>query len=190
MIKGEDILIGTLAITAGLLAILLLGEKIENKELQEENKKLRKDKFKLLKESLKENEKLTPEVKRQIEDLIIQYENSYPQVSSELKDVLDQILAGKDIKAIRDLAKIIENFLKERYSKDPKFAKLNRVTLKPLIEYAKEIKFFNEKQYNTACILHQFRNEESHELAVKDTENMKMAALLGGIEIIILLRSV
>ena len=51
------------------------------------------------------------------------------------------------------------------------------------------MKLFNEKTYNAACILHQFRNEESHELAVEDSENMKMAALLGGIEIIILLRT-
>ena len=91
---------------------------------------------------------------------------------------------------IHELAKIIENLLKERYHKEPRFLKVKKITLKHLIDYAKEFKLFNDKMYNAACILHQFRNEESHELAVKDSENMKMLALLGGIEIIVKLKSV
>ena len=118
---------------------------------------------------------------------IEEFKFKHPKVSIELKEVLEQIIEGKDIKAIRDLAKIIENLLKEKYKNEPRFAKLKRITLKPLIDYAKEMCLFNDKLYNAACILYQFRNEESHELAVTDTENMKMVALLGGIEIIVLL---
>ncbi|HBG69823.1 MAG: hypothetical protein A2W93_00395 [Bacteroidetes bacterium GWF2_43_63] len=187
--KSKEFIIGTLAIVAAIFALLLFSERNQNKKLREENRDLGEDKFKLLKESINQNKGLTPEVKNQIENLISHFKSTHPKVSSELKDVLDQIQNGKDIKAIRDLAKIIENLLKEKYQTEPRFAKLKRITLKPLIEHAKEMCLFNDKLYNAACILHQFRNEESHELAVQDSENIKMAALLGGIEIIVIIKA-
>lgn len=187
--SGKNLLIGVLIITAGIFIYLFFEEKERNKKLLLKNTDLQNDRLKLLQENLNINKEITPEVKRQLLALIDQYESKHQKVSIELKDVLEQIQEGKDIKAIRDLAKIIENLLKEKYQNEPRFAKLKRITLKPLIEYAKEMSLFNEKLYNAACILHLFRNEESHELAVTDTENMKMVALLGGIEIIVLLKA-
>ena len=187
--KGKDVLIGALVITAGVFIYLFFDERERNKKLLLKNTDLQNDKLNLLKENLNINKEITPEVKRQLLALIEEYKSKHPKVSIELKDVLEQIQEGKDIKAIRDLAKIIENLLKEKYQNEPSFAKLKRITLKPLIEYAKEMSLFNDKLYNAACILHLFRNEESHELAVSDTENMKMVALLGGIEIIVLLNA-
>lgn len=187
--KGKDVLIGTLGVVALIFICLFFDERDENKKLQKKNEALRDDKLKLLNEKLSGDDEITPEVKRQLNTLIEKYKETHPDVSTELKDVLGQIKEGRDIKAIRDLAKIIENLLKEKYQREPRFTKSKRITLKPLIDYAKELKFFNEKLYSAACILHQFRNEESHELAVKDSENIKMAALLGGIEIIVLLKA-
>jgi hypothetical protein len=178
-----------LAIVAIVFIYLFFDERQKNNKLLEENADLQNDKLKLLKENLSVNKEITPEVKKQLLALIEEYKSKHPKVSIELKNVLEQIIDGKDVKAIRDLAKIIENLLKEKYQYEPKFAKHKRISLKALIEHAKELSFFNDKLYNAACILHHFRNEESHELAVTETENMKMVALLGGIEIIVLLNA-
>jgi len=152
--KGKDVLIGALVITAGVFIYLFFDERERNKKLLLKNADLENDKLNLLKENFINNKEITPEVKRQLLALIEEYKSRHPKVSIELKDVLEQIQEGKDIKAIRDLAKIIENLLKEKYQNEPRFAKLKRITLKPLIDYAKEMSLFNDKLYNAACILH------------------------------------
>jgi hypothetical protein len=182
--KGKDIAITVLAVVAGVFAVLFIAQKIENIELRKKNEDLFEDKLKLLRETLKNKKSISPEILDQINKLIDYFKINKPSVSKELADILIQIQNGQDIKAIRDLAKIIENLLKERFKNEPRFSKLKIISLKSLIEFAKESKLFNDKLYYSACILHQFRNEESHELAVQDSENMKLTALLGGLEII------
>ena len=182
--KGKDIAITVLVVVAGVFAILFIAEKFENIDLRKKNEDLLEDKLKLLRETLKNKKSVGPEIIEQINRLIEYYRKNKPTVSKELADVLIQIQNGQDIKAIRDLAKIIENLLKERFKDEPRFSKMKIIPLKSLIEFAKESKLFNDKLYHSACILHQFRNEESHELAVQDSENMKLTALLGGLEII------
>jgi L-cysteine desulfidase len=187
--KGKDLLLGTFGFIAVIFIVLFFDEKEKNKLLINSNEDLKKDKFKLIEDSINKNKSLTPEVKNQIEKLILEFKNSHPDVSYELRTVLEQIKNGYEIKAIRDLAKIIENLLREKYQNESHFSNAKRITLKPLIDYAKDVNFFNKKLFNVACILHQFRNEESHELNVKDSENIKMAAILGGIEIILFIKA-
>jgi hypothetical protein len=182
--KGKDVAITVLVVVAGIFAALFIVEKLDNIELKKKNDDLLEDKLKLLRETLDKKNAISPEIKTQIEKLIEYYQKHKPSVSHELRDVLLQIQNGQDVKAIRDLAKIIENLLKDKFRNEPRFINMKVITLKPLIEFAKETKLFNEKLYHSACILHQFRNEESHELAVQDTENMKLTALIGGLEII------
>lgn len=181
--KGKDIAITVLVTVAGVFFILFIAEKLENGLLKKKNEDLMEDKLRLLRESLKNKTKLNPEILSQIERLIQYYKRNKP-ISKELTDVLDQIQNGHDIKGIRDLAKIIENLLKDKFKEEPKFSSHKRIPLKSLIDHAKEINFFNEKMYHSACILNQFRNDECHKLAVEDTENMKISALLCGLEII------
>lgn len=182
--KGKDIAITTLVIVAGIFAMLFIAEKLENIELRKKNDDLLEDKLKLLRETLKNKKSISPEIIDQISKLIEYFRKNKPSISKELSDVIIQIQNGQDIKAIRDLAKIIENLLKDKFKNEPRFLKLKYISLKALIEFAKESNLFNDKLYHSACILHQFRNEESHELAVQDSENMKLTALLGGLEII------
>jgi hypothetical protein len=187
--KGKDIAITALAIVAGIFVVLFITEKVENARLLKKNDDLQDDKLKLLKDNLESKKAISPEIKNQINKLIEFYRSTHPSVSEELTEILTQIQSGQEIKAIRDLAKIIENLLREKYRNEPKFSGLKRITLKPLIEYAREVHFLNEKLYHSACILCQFRNQESHELAVKDTDNMKLTALLAGLEIIFLIKT-
>lgn len=187
--KGKDIAITALVIVSGVFLLLFFLESEDNKKLREKNDDLQEDKLKLLKDRIDNAPEISTELKNQIQKLIKFYNTSHPSVSKELKDVLIEIQNGQDVKAIRDLAKIIENLLKAKYKSEERFCNAKHIPLKHLIEYAKEKCFFNEKQHKAACILHDFRNQESHELAVDDTENMKMMALLGGIELIFLFKS-
>lgn len=187
--KGKDIAITALIIVSGVFLLLLFMERNDNKNLREKNDDLQEDKLKLLKDRIDNSTEISTELKKQIKKLIGYYNTTHPDVSKELKDVLIEIQNGQDVKAIRDLAKIIENLLKAKYKSEERFSNTKYIPLKLLIEYAKEKCFFNEKQHKAACILHDFRNQESHELAVDDTENMKMMALLGGIELIFLFKA-
>lgn len=187
--KGKDIAITALVIVSGVFLLSFFIERDDNKKLRQKNDDLQEDKLKLLKDRIESSPEISTELKNQIQKLIKFYNKSHPDVSKELKDVLIEIQNGQDVKAIRDLAKIIENLLKAKYKSEVRFCNSKHIPLKHLIEYAKEKCFFNEKQYKAACILRDFRNQESHELAVEDTENMKMIALLGGIELILLFKS-
>lgn len=182
--KGKNIAITVLAVVAGVFLILFIKEKKESSELKKRNDDLLQDNLKLLRETLLNRKSVNPDILSQIDRLITYFQNKRPAISKELTDILLQIQNAQEIKAIRDLAKIIENLLKDKYKNEPRFHKSKTITLKPLIDFAKETMFFNDKIYHSACILHQFRNEESHELAVQDSDNMKLSALLGGLEII------
>lgn len=182
--KGKDIALGTVTIVAGILIYLLISEKALNKLKEKEIKNLKKEKKDLLLKSLNNKEQIPNEIKRQIIELINNYNGVEDDICNELISVLELIEIGQEIKAIKDLTKIIENLLKEKYEKENDSKSKKFVPLAKLIDYAKESNFFNQKEYNTACILRDFRNEESHNLNVTDTRNMIMASMLGGIELI------
>jgi hypothetical protein len=138
----------------------------------------------LLKQSLKNKNQIPEDIISQILTLINEYKGIEEDIYNELLGVLDLIKVGQEIKAIKDLTKIIENLLKDKYKNEEKFKGQKFVPFAKLIEYAKELEFFNLKEYNIACILRDFRNEESHQLNVTDTRNMINIALVGGIELI------
>ena len=177
-----------LSLIAGILIFVL----IEDKKKLNANKKriddLELDRLKLIQESLK-NSNLTNEVKNQISKLITDYENLDENVTNELISILSLIEINQEEKAIKDLAKIVENILFDKFKKEEEFKKFKTfIPLANLIEYAKKIKLFNKKEYNASCILREIRNEESHKLNLKYGSNWQMIGLLGGIEIIFKLK--
>lgn len=186
--SGKNLLIATLSIVTGILIYFLIEDKMELKAGKKRIKELEEDRFRLIKDSLA-NSKLSEEVKSQILKLISEYRNIDEDVSNELISVLSLIEIGQNEKAIKDLAKIIENILTDKFRKEEKFKKFKKyIPLANLIEHAKEVKLFNVKEYNASCILKEFRNEESHKLNVKYGSNWQIIGLLGGIEIIFKLK--
>tara|TARA_B100001115_G_scaffold182173_1_gene177844 strand:+ start:574 stop:1143 length:570 start_codon:yes stop_codon:yes gene_type:complete len=183
--KGKDIAIGVLTIIAGVLILLLIDEQNRSKKKDLKIKGLRKQNKDLLTRTLKEKEQIPEDIKSQLIKLIDQYEGVEENVCNELIGVLALIEIGQEVKAIKDLAKIIENLLKEKYKEEKPFKGKKFIPLAKLIEYAKSKSFFNDREYNTACILRDFRNEESHQLNVNDSRNMTTLALIGGIELIV-----
>ncbi|CAA0237442.1 conserved hypothetical protein [Tenacibaculum maritimum] len=182
--KGKDIALGTVSIVAGILIYLLLSEKTLNRLKEKEIENLKKEKKDLLLKSLHDKEQIPNEIKEQIIKLINNYHGVEDDICNELISVLELIEIGQEVKAIKDLTKIIENLLKEKFEKENDSKSKKFVPLAKLIDYAKESDFFNQREYSTACILRDFRNEESHNLNVTDTRNMIMASMLGGIELI------
>jgi hypothetical protein len=186
--SGKNALIVGLVIIAGVMTYFLVMDK---KIINYQNKRigdLEKDRLKLIKDALSRSN-LSEEVKSQILKLINEYRNIDKDISDELISVLSLVEIGQHEKAIKDLAKIIENILADKFKQEDKFKKFKKyIPLAKLIDYAKETKLFNNKEYNAACILKEFRNEESHELNVKYGENWQMIGLLGGIEIVFKLK--
>ena len=186
--SSKNALIIGLIIVTGIMIYFLNEDQKALKAGKKRIKELEEDRLRLIKDSLS-NSVLSDEVKNQILKLISEYKNIDEDVSSELISVLSLIEIGQNEKAIKDLAKIIENILTEKFRKEEKFKKYKKfIPLANLIEYAKEIKLFNNKEYNASCILKEFRNEESHKLNVKYGNNWQMIGLLGGIEIIFKLK--
>lgn len=174
----------TLAFAAGIFICLFANERQKGKLKDVMIQRLRKQNRDLVSQKIKESQ-IPTDIKTQIQELISQYEGLEEEICNELVSVLSLIEIGEEIKAIKDLAKIIENILKEKYQNEEPFKDKKFVPLAKLIEHAKNSKLLNPKEYNTACILKEFRNEESHRLNVSDTKNMVMVGLLGGIELIL-----
>ncbi len=182
-IKKNDIALLTILAVAGVLIYFLIKERAKN-DLKDKEIKALKDKNKDLLDLLKNNDQIPQEIKEQISRLIDNYNDMDENVSNELIRVLALIEIGQEMKAIRDLVKIIENLLKEKYKEDNRIKGKKFVPLAKLIEYGKEDDLFNEKEYSIACLLKEIINEESHKLNVTETTNMVIMAILGGVELI------
>jgi len=186
-----------LAGISSLAIILLIFLWLDNEKIKKQKSKieeLEKDKLLLLKEHLSSNEsKLGSELRTQIERLIEEYKGINEDIVSELVSILQLININEETKAIRSLATIIENILKEKIGDDAEFKqKKKRYSLANLLSYAKEINIITKHEFSFGWLLKDIRNEESHELNVnsKKPENWKTIAFFAGIEIIFKLKGV
>ena len=84
------------------------------------------------------------------------------------------------------MAKIIENKLKEKATKDKSFK--GKLMLHNLLEYAKKCSWITLGQFENAMLLKVIRNKESHELAVQvETKNIGLS-IFAGIDLIYTLK--
>ncbi len=187
--SNKDTTILILTAIAGILGYFLIQEANKNKANTKRIKALEKDRLKLMKDAIENSDHLSKEIKDQIHKLIDEYQEIDEEVAKELVSVLSLVNIGQHEQAIKDLAKIIENMLSEKYKDESKFKSFKKyIPLAKLIEHAKEVKFFSSKEYNASCILKDIRNEVSHELNVRYGSNWQVIGLLGGIEIIFKLK--
>jgi uncharacterized coiled-coil protein SlyX len=154
-----------------------------NKEKDDINKKLQ--------DKIEESKEIPAAVKNQLEELIKKYQNIDTDVTTELITASSLIEIKSYTKAITILIKIIENLLKEKYSKDKSF--IDKMIKKgkkypaliDYIEYAKEKKLLTVEEYHFANGLREIRNEETHELNPKQSQFMTSSAFLSAIGIIL-----
>lgn len=108
------------------------------------------------------------------------------EVHIELEAVIKNLNEGKPEEAVRILAKVVENKLREKALKDNSFK--GKPMLHNLLEFAKNANLITLRQYENGMLLKDIRNKESHELVVlEETKNLGLC-IFSGIDIIYSLR--
>jgi hypothetical protein len=191
MKKNEVIIIG---VVFSALIIFLATQKSENLKQKKEIEELKKDRLKLIQKILKTEKEIPAEIKNQLLKLVTEYKDIDPDVSQELMNTLLLIENNHQSKAIATLAKIIENLLRDKFAEEILHGKYNsdiefkskkkRLNFKNIIEFAKNVEFLTEHEFNLLNILREFRDKESHELNIKIGKNWQTIAFLTGIEIV------
>ncbi len=185
----KDVSIGALLVIAVLLAWVFLDEKKRNGmlkraivKLEKDHEQLKLDYLDLLQKVLEIDERMTPDVVRELEQLKEKAQYLDALVHVELSSVIDLVNSGKHEKAVKDLAKIIENVLKMKAEKDQEFK--GKCTLENLINFAGIKEWISKEEVALAHLLRGHRNEESHQLAIKKPLHEMGLHIFAGIKII------
>lgn len=186
--KLKDVIVAGLVFIGIALLWLFISEKkraeylskMVNK-LSEENEMLKEAYLNLLGEYLTVEEKVGPDVIEELQGLKSQIDHLDTSIHIELDAVIQHVNNGKGSKAVKDLAKIVENQLKQKAAKDSNFTK--KPTLHNLLEYAKECQWIKPHEHAFGHFLKGIRNRESHELAVQESGFRIGLAIFSGIEI-------
>lgn len=187
--KGKNIVI---VVLLGLL-LFLLGWTMNERErakrkdkimdrLREENKELKMAYLALLEKFLEANG-VEPSVLEELHRLKSEIDEMETEMHVELESVIKRISDGEGIKAVKDLAKIVESVLKEKARQDESFRN-RRPMLNDLLVYAKEKGLICSRLYENGLKLKELRNLESHELAPSCSKLEIGLSVFAGIEII------
>jgi hypothetical protein len=125
---------------------------------------------------------VAPDVLKELQKLKTDIDNLDQNIHIELDSVIKRVNDGENTKAIKDLAKIVENNLKVKVENDTKFK--NKPMLHNLLEHALNCKWISNRQYENGMLLKEIRNKESHELAVKEESINIGIAIFAGIDIL------
>lgn len=169
-----------IAVAAFILVAWLLYENIKSKK-----------KIKELQNDLDESQNLTKDIKERLLNIIENNTEIDPKVTAELTSLISLLEIKQDTTAVLKLAKIIENMLKELYSKDGDLKDLAKQngrktpSFADYIEYAKIKKVVSNEDYHLLSVLKIIRNEEAHELDIKKEKSRLFAAFLAGISLVL-----
>lgn len=136
----------------------------------------------MLEEHLKSQEKIAPDIVEELTKLKNQINHLETEIHIELGSVIELVNRGEGVRAVKNLAKIIENKLKSKVKNESNFNK--KPTLNNLLNHAKELGWIKPHEHAFAELLRFIRNKESHELAVKEENHRVGLAIFSGIEII------
>jgi len=152
------------------------------KKLKNENNELKIAYFDLLSKYLSEIKNLPSEVLTELHKLKNDIDRLDADTHFELNETIKLVSEGKESKAIRELAKIVENKLKEKAIKDESFKK--QPMFDNLLKYAKEKGMINTRQFENCDLLRKMRNMEVHEMAVQVDKCHFGIAVFTGIDIL------
>lgn len=146
-----------------------------------------------LKKRINENEAFNDEIKKKLRELIQKNKNINPLVSEELTKIAAFIEIKQEESAVFNLAKIIENLLKELYRNDEVVKEKARKKghryphFEDYLEYAKEKGVISHDDYLLVSLAKSIRNKEAHELGGKKEKSRIAASLLAGFGVILCL---
>ena len=185
----SDIFLLLVIIILLLVLGMFISEKEKNKRsdriieiLTKENKRLKQAYLSLLEKYLLKIENFPPDSIVELQRLKAKTDHLDKDVHYELDTVISLVNSGHGVKAVRDLAKIVENKLKEKAENDSDFKK--KPTLSNLLDFAHHSKWIKQRHFENGQLLREIRNQESHELAVKLDSLQIGLAIFSGIEIL------
>lgn len=156
------------------------------KRLRKDNYETKKAYLGLLEKFLKTEKNVDIGIIAELQKLRQSIDTLDFEVHIELEAVINNLNDGKPEEAVRILAKVVENKLKEKAIKDDSFK--GKPMLHNLLEFAKNCNLITVRQYENGMLLKDIRNKESHELVVlEDTKNLGLC-IFSGIDIIYSLR--
>lgn len=191
--KLKDILYILIAVL-GLIVLWLFDDKKKRavkadriiKRLRKENYDIKKAYLGLFEKYLKSQQNVDLGIIEELEKLKQSVDNLDYTVHIELESVISNLNEGKINEAVRILAKVIENKLKEKAANEEDFK--GKPMLHNLLNYAKRCNWLTSRQFENAMFLKELRNKESHELDVnEETKNLGLS-IFSGIDIIYALK--
>lgn len=185
--KNAVIALGLVIILVVLFLFISEREKAKRKDeiidrLLDENRRIKLAYLGLLEKYMKTNGSVEPSVIKELHKLKNEIDDLETTVHVELDSVIKRITDGEETKAVKDLAKIVENVLKEKALQDDSFKK--KPMLHNLLEYAKNNGLICSRLYENGMKLKELRNKESHELAPECSKLEIGMSVFAGIEII------
>jgi hypothetical protein len=187
--KGKNIAIVFLSIIVLVVLWLFIDERQKAKRkdeiidrLKDENRRIKMAYLSLLENFLKQTGEVEPNVIEELHRLKSKIDQMDTAIHIELDSVIKKVTEGEGTKAVKDLAKIVENVLKEVAVRDATFTKTPM--LHNLLEYAKGKGLICSRLYENGMKLKEIRNKESHELAPACSKLEIGMSVFAGIEII------
>lgn len=187
--KAKDFVYVLLAVLTLLVLWLFIDKKNKAQKADRIIKRLRKDNYEtkkayldLLEKYLKTEKNVDIGIIAELQKLRKSIDTLDFEVHIELEAVIKNLNDGKPEEAVRILAKVVENRLKEKAIKDTSFK--GKPMLHNLLEFAKNCNLITVRQYENGMLLKDIRNKESHELVVlEETKNLGLC-IFSGIDII------
>lgn len=187
--KAKDILNVILAAIVLLFLWMFIDEREKGKrkdelieKLKKENLSLKVGYFNLLEKYLRATNNAEPSTLKELEKLKTEIDFLDTATHQELNSVIRHVDENEGAKAVKDLAKIVENHLKDKVKNDKSFSK--KPMLHNLLEHAHQCHWINEQMFSFSKLLKDIRNKESHELAVQIPSRLIGLAIFTGIDII------
>lgn len=191
--KAKDYIYVLLGVIVLLALWLFIDEREKGKgkdelieKLTQENFKLKSGYLNLLEKYLRATNNAEPSIIKELERLKSEIDYLDTSTHIELNSVIRHVDENEGAKAVKDLAKIVENQLKDKVKNDKTFSK--KPMLNNLLEHAHQCHWINEQMLSFGKLLKDIRNKESHELAVQIPSHLIGIAIFSGIEIIYALR--
>jgi hypothetical protein len=191
--KAKDIHLLILAVIAFVFYVLWNNEKEQRIKQEEINRLLYKEidgikqsYLSLLIAFMVDKASAKPDTIAELEALKGELDELDKDNHLEIDSVIRHVNLKEYSKALRDLAKIVENKLKEQVEKDETFNGKHK-TLANMLKHAFSCKWISEQDYHNGLNLKDIRNEESHELGVKVSSLEAGLSVLAGIKLVYVL---
>ena len=152
------------------------------KRLRNENHQLKTAYLSLFEKYLKTQQNINVGIIEEVAKLKENISLVSMEVHVELEKVIKRLDEGEGVDAIRLIAKIVEDQLKQKAKENPDFKK--KPMLHNLLEFASKCEWISKRQFENGLLLKEVRNKESHELAVTEESRNVGLSIFAGIDII------